>query len=113
MSESIDISNLDKCAVLRVLYDNAKAQGMGFLHYEPDPMTLEEATEALSRSTYFDYHKGRVMKVDLKGDTLDPWLYDRDNGDGAAAAAIAGILPASDEESPPHVRPMSHAPSDE
>lgn len=37
---------------------------------------------------YFDYLQGRVMKVDLAGDELDPRLYDRDNGEGAARRAI-------------------------
>jgi hypothetical protein len=28
------------------------------------------------------------MKVDLSKDAFDPWLYDRDNGQGAAARAL-------------------------
>lgn len=52
-------------------------------------MTIGEAKEILdSGITYFDYLKGRVMKVDLCGNEFDPWLYDRDNGRGAAARAI-------------------------
>ena len=55
-------------------------------------MTEAEAQELLdSGQTYFDYLKGRVMKIDLSGDSeLDPRLYDRDNGAGAAERAIAG-----------------------
>lgn len=84
----IDLKNLDKAKVLMALYNNAKVQGMGFLHYTPTPMTKDEAKELLSRQTYFDYVRGRVMKVDLSSDTLNPALYDRDNGQGAALAAI-------------------------
>lgn len=52
-------------------------------------MSTDEAQELLdSGQTYFDYLKGRVMKVDLSGDKLNPFLYDRDNGQGAAAAAL-------------------------
>jgi len=32
------------------------------------------------------------MKIDLSGDILDPWLYDRDNGEGAALAALQPLL---------------------
>ena len=84
----IDISKRDKAEVLAALYNAAKPQGMGFLHYTPDPMTKEEAVALLAKDTYFDYVKGRVMKVDLERDTFDPRLYDRDNGDGAAARAL-------------------------
>lgn len=42
----------------------------------------------------FDYLKGRVMKVNLSGDTLNEWGYDRDNGTGAAERAIASLRKA-------------------
>jgi hypothetical protein len=88
----IDISKLDKAEVLAVLYNNSKQQGMGFMHVRGRfPLSKDEAAELLKESTWFDYLHGRVMKVELKGDTLDPWLYDRDNGDGAAARAIEAL----------------------
>lgn len=31
------------------------------------------------------------MKVDLSGDTFDPCLYDRENGEGSAKRAITAI----------------------
>ncbi|HXE63170.1 MAG TPA: hypothetical protein VN519_06490 [Bryobacteraceae bacterium] len=84
----IDISGLKKSEVLAALYNNSRPLGLGFLHFTPEPMTAEQAEEILKDGDYFDYLKGRVMKVSLDGDTFDPRLYDRDNGDGAAAAAI-------------------------
>jgi len=87
----IDLTKYDKADVLAALYNHAKAQGMGLLHYTPEDMTREQATIMLEHSSCFDYVHGRVMKVDLKGDTLDPRLYDRDNGEGAAERAIATI----------------------
>jgi len=87
----IDISNLSKVKVLVALYNDAKPQGLGFLHYTPEPMREEEAEELLKDHTYFDYVHGRVMKVDLSGDTFDPRLYDRDNGEGTALKAINSI----------------------
>jgi hypothetical protein len=89
--DEIDLKGLDKAEVLAALYDRARPQGLGFLHFTPQPMTREEATALLGKHTYFDYVKGRVMKVDLSNDTLNPRLYDRDNGDGSAADVIAGL----------------------
>ncbi len=91
--DDLDISSLDKADVLCALYNNARTQGMGILHYTPEDMTRGEAQTILdSGQTYFDYVKGRVMKVDLGGDNLRTGLYDRDNGVGAAQNAIAGIV---------------------
>lgn len=84
----IDITGLDKAEVLAILYNNAKPQGLGFLHYDPKDMTVEEARKALQTETYFDYPGGRVMKVDLSEDTFDPYLYNRDNGEGLAEKLI-------------------------
>ena len=84
----IDISEMNKAEVLAKLYNASRPLGMGLLHFTPEPMGVEEAQQLLEEETYFDYLNGRVMKVDLSKDTLDPWLYDRDNGQGAAASAL-------------------------
>jgi hypothetical protein len=89
---SIDIKSVSKAKVLAALYNASRPQGMGFLHFEPKPMTEEEAKELLKHDSYFDYLKGRVMKVDLSGDTLEECLYDRDNGHGAAYEALKSLL---------------------
>lgn len=108
MSEPISLEGLDKAEVLMALYDAARPQGMGFLRYIPGPMPREEAERLVRtpeddvcdaatremfrrKDLYFDYIHGRVMKVNLSGDSLDPIFYDRDNGPGAAAAAIARL----------------------
>jgi hypothetical protein len=88
MKNEIDISKLDKAEVLVALYNNSKHQGMLGAAI---PLAKEEAVELLKEGTYFDYLRGRVLKVELKGDTFDPWLYDRDNGKGSAAQAIAPL----------------------
>ena len=89
----IDITGINKAEILAALYNNAKPIGMGFLHYTPEPMTIEAAENLLKENQYFDYLKGRVMKVNLSGDQLRTELYDRDNGTGAAAKALAHLLP--------------------
>lgn len=91
----IDISSLDKADVLAALYNNAKVQGLGFLKAIPGDMPREQAVALVGERTphalYFDYVHGRVLKVNLAGDSFDPWLYDRDNGTGAAERAIASV----------------------
>jgi hypothetical protein len=80
-----------KAAVLAALYNASKTQGAGALHFTASPMTEDTAQSHLEVQTYFDYLNGRVMKVNMAGDTLDPRLYDRDNGQGAAERAVAGL----------------------
>ncbi len=97
--DEVDISGLSKASVLAALYNRAQPQGLGLLHYDPAPMSVEEAeaelVEAEERAPtldpYFDYLHGRVMKVRLAGDSLDPRLYDRDNGEGAVAEVIKAL----------------------
>ena len=89
----INLTKLDKAEVLAALYNNSKPIGMGFLHYTLEDMTKHQAQALLdSGQTYFDYVSGRVMKIDLSKDKLDPALYDRDNGQGAADRAISAIV---------------------
>ena len=90
-----------QAAVLAALYNASKPFGMGVLHYDPAPMTVEGAQGLLDNfpegcEKYFDYLQGRVMKVDMSGDECDPWLYDRDNGDGAAAQVIEALSLATE-----------------
>jgi hypothetical protein len=89
--EMIAINGLNHADVLAALYNASKPQGLGMLHFDPKPMERAEAAELLDQTRYFDYLKGRVMKVFVDGDELDPRLYDRDNGQGAAAMAIASL----------------------
>ena len=91
----IDISKTNKADVLACLYNNSKPQGLGFLHYEDKDMSREEANrllEARGDYKFFDYVKGRVIKVNLSKDEFSPSMYDRDNGEGAAKCAIAHLL---------------------
>lgn len=88
----ISIAGLNKAAVLAALYNAAKANGMGFLQYDPKPMTPDEADKLLMRTTNFDYLKGRVMKINLSKDLLETGCYDRDNGTDAAKRAIAELV---------------------
>ena len=88
---AIDISKLDKVELLVALYNKARPLGLGILQFNPKEMTMAEARKLLKNQTRFDYIYGRVMKIDISGNTLDPWLYDRDNGYGAAEEVVEGL----------------------
>ena len=95
----MDIKDLNKAEVLAELYNHAKPQGMGFLHYDPNPMTVDEAQQILDQGhTYFDYVKGRVMKVDLGTDELNTRLYNRDNGENAAESVIERLVKSHESQ---------------
>ena len=91
---TVDITGLDRAAVLQALYNYARPQGMGHLHPKSrDSLQRGEAEELVGGRDYFDYVHGRVIKVRLQeGATrFNAALYDRDNGPGAAASAIAAL----------------------
>lgn len=84
----MNIAGLNKAAVLAALYNNARVQGLGFLQASNKPMQESEAAKILKEQTYFDYLKGRVMKINLANDEVNTWLYNRDNGEGEAERVI-------------------------
>lgn len=93
MSDHIDIRDLGKAEVLQALFNASKQQGMGFFDATGAvPMSIEDARRYVAKTYYFDYLRGRVMKVDIGGELLDPWGYDRDNGAGAAKRALRPLL---------------------
>ncbi len=91
----INIAGLDKAEVLMALYQGSHQQGLGL--FIRNRLSIDEARTltAPGQNMYFDYVYGVVLKVDLRGDSFDPWLYDRDNGEGAAANIITSLCEAS------------------
>lgn len=101
----VNIAGLDKVELFAALYNHAKPLGMGMLHYDPTPLTKEAAEKLMGlgddssrmfpgmgrRAMYFDYVKGRPLKIDLSGDELETALYNRDQGDGAAERIVAEL----------------------
>ncbi len=96
--QMVDISGLDKAAVLAVLFNASAPGGMGFLQAGrgPSVMTVEDAQQIIEGggspdpgfphgNLRYDYLFGRPLKVNLEGDEFNPWGFDRDNG-GAGTA---------------------------
>jgi hypothetical protein len=86
----IDIRGIDKARLLCALYNRSIPKNLRRLQFAN--LQVEDARAILGKQTRFDYLDGRVLKVDLSGDSFDPWLYDRDNGDGAAEEAVVSVL---------------------
>lgn len=108
----ISIKGLDKATLLARLVNFATPKGNGLFVANADQrMSVKDATlliaerreaclqrspsltpAALDRYVLsFDYVWGRPIKLDLSGDDIDPYLYDRDAGDMAAATVVDKI----------------------
>ncbi len=98
--ETVNIKGIEKHKVIQALYNASKPQGMGFLHFTPEDLADEESKEEVEAHTsdgrgqekiYFDYLRGRIIKCEISTDEIDPWGFDRDNGEGACERAIAPL----------------------
>lgn len=101
--DTIDIKGIDKAELLAALVNAASPVGMGVFHDDGKPMTKAEAQKRIddmqghdypgipSMALSFDYVKGRPIKSNLSGDLFNPSLYDRDQGEGAAARVVAQL----------------------
>lgn len=98
-ADVISFKGLDPARVLNALYHGTQPLGMGFLHDKPgltaeqSELDLAFSIEKQGRRPYFDYYRGRPLKLqlDLDAEEFDPGLYDRDAGKGAAARVIAKL----------------------
>lgn len=106
----VSIAGLDKAELFAALYNHAQPLGMGFMQYDPTVLTKEVAQKMMEggddsarmfsgigsrRVLYFDYVKGRPLKIDLSGDELETSLYNRDQGKDAAEKIIAKLRAAT------------------
>jgi len=102
----INIKGLDKADVLVELYNNSHQQGLVVLQ-ETRVLTHDEAEKLVKETGYFDYLYGKILKLDLSSDEeFSEFLYDRDNGEGAAQYAVNSVRNKGDKsnKAPEHVR---------
>lgn len=107
---SVDITGLDKVQVLMALYDKARCLGLGCLQFTPEPLSQEEAEKiyANNERLYFDYVKGRVIKVDLSRNSFSTVSFNRDNGEGAAERAIENLRNRLAQQAQLHLPRTAH-----
>ena len=93
----IDVTGVNMVELVKKAYELSRPQGLGMLHFTPDPLTDEEAQSYIQedRVFYLDYVKGRACKlgVVLKDGKLmmsTPW-YDHSDLDLVKLLAHVGI----------------------
>ncbi len=78
----INISNLDKVELLKKLWTNMKPASYFTFHTSVMVPKFNDELAKKAVKNYIDYFEGRCIKTDLSKDTVDPWSYDRDAGEG-------------------------------
>ena len=76
----IDVTGVNMVELVKKAYELSRPQGMGMLHYQPDPLTDEEAKALISEdgTVSLDYVKGRSCKFNIfnrdgKFEIRDSW----------------------------------------
>lgn len=89
MSDSVDISGLDKVELLKALWENQKvASFFSGMPQEVIPKwDYHGAREAIARGK-IDYHQGRNIKMDLRGDSVASTKYYDEDAPVAAAVIV-------------------------
>ena len=89
---NIDIKDLNKVELLQALWERqiVPPGSMGIFQGAKTKWTESDSERALEQieKGYIDYFKGRVIKTDLSGDTVNPRSYDRDAGEGAFQSVV-------------------------
>lgn len=89
---SVHTEDLDKAAVLAALWNAARHVEMGGFRSpeSAEPLTVEDARALLEekQEARFDILRGRWLKVTLGDSEFDPFFYDSENGQGAAARVV-------------------------
>lgn len=91
-SVKVDVSGIDKVHLLRALWANSQVAAWCQVHdvYEDFDECAAKKQFAESDGS-FGYFCGRVIKCNLTGDSVNPWGYDRDNGQGAFQKVVTEI----------------------
>jgi hypothetical protein len=86
----IDITGRDKAELLAILYNGSSPRAID--HIRP-VLTKEEAQEIIEdQGLRFDYLRGRMLKIDLRGNELRTACYNRDNGRDTAELLLRGVI---------------------
>ena len=91
----MDISGLDKVELLKALWKRQKTLGWCAHHGLP-PFDVDRVTEQLKE--YIDYWNGKCIKMNLSGNTVDAWCYDRDAGEGACQEGVDALRRVMDRD---------------
>jgi len=87
----VDISGIDKKMLLQSLYEYAKPLGMGIYHYTPNDTLPNQEMESILARGHIDYLHGRAMKINISGNSVNTFSYNRNHGENAAEKIIATL----------------------
>lgn len=69
MNNKIEVTGVNLVDLVKHVYDLSKPQGMGFLHYKPEPLTDDEAKSLIDTQDRtpisLDYVRGRACKFNV------------------------------------------------
>ncbi|WP_441280633.1 hypothetical protein [Tardiphaga sp. 862_B3_N1_1] len=97
MDNYIDITGCDLIALVKKAYALSRAQGMGFLHFQPGDLSDEEAQKIVDNphGIGMDYVKGRAVKLGVLKKDGRLWVqrdwYDHTKGEMRELMAAIGI----------------------
>lgn len=84
----VDISGIEKRDLLKALWMNSNSASFFTLSGTSPPDLSEKDIDKAIEKRRIDYLCGRVIKMDISGDTVDPWNYDRNNGNGSVQKIV-------------------------
>ena len=84
MSGQVDVSGIDKGLLLYSLW--ARTRVVVYRSFDE-----QDAEAVFVQDGHFDWFCGRFIGCNLKGKTVDPWLYDHENGEGLFQWVVAEI----------------------
>ncbi len=92
---SIDISGIDRDLLLEALWKGSFVASFYKMAGLPFPAFNINKAKSELRNNYADYICGKVIKADVYSkDTVDPTMYDRDNGQGAFQKIVNSLRSA-------------------
>jgi len=93
----IDVTGVNMVELVKKAYDLSRPQGMGMLHFTPDPLSDEEAQDFIQSNgeVHLDYVRGRACKFNVfnkdgKFEIRDSW-YDHTDKQLVELMAHVGI----------------------
>jgi hypothetical protein len=94
-----DLTAVNSVDIVKAVYRNSRAQGMGFLHFTEGELSDDEAQQCISQdgTISMDYVRGRSCKVHLRYDNngrrmfTAPW-FDHTDEQVKAMLADLGIM---------------------
>lgn len=91
---SIDISDLDKVKLLQMLWENS-SPAIFFNAFPIKPPSFDRENASTAVESFIDYYCGRCIKMNLSGDSVDPYSYDRNYGTGTVARIVETLRNSS------------------